>query len=133
MYETEIFPSDPAWLAEHVVFGRVVAPAAMYGSMAVAAFFADRPEPVQMRAAVMEQVQVHSPLILHQDDSEDGAETGRRLQLVLDAPMSLPNGGTRPSRRFEIYSKSDSEDGWTHPRRGNSVAGNRRKRERPAR
>ncbi len=112
MYETEIFPSDPAWLAEHVVFGRVVAPAAMYGSMAVAAFYADRPEPVQMRAAVMEQVQVHSPLILHQDDSEDGAETGRRLQLVLDAPMSLPNGDA-PSRRFEIYSKSDSEDGWT--------------------
>ena len=107
MYETEIFPSDSAWLAEHVVFGRVVAPAAMYGSMAVAASFADRDG-----AAVMEQVQVHSPLILHQDDSEDGAETGRRLQLVLDAPLSRQKGDA-PSRRFEIYSKAESEEGWT--------------------
>ena len=37
MFETEVVPSDPAWLQDHLVFGRVVAPGGMYGAMAVAA------------------------------------------------------------------------------------------------
>ena len=40
-YETELFPSDPAWLRDHRVFGRVIAPGALYGAMAAAASLAE--------------------------------------------------------------------------------------------
>ena len=36
-FETEVFPSDPPWLDDHRVFGRLVAPGALYGAMAVSA------------------------------------------------------------------------------------------------
>ena len=95
-YETEMFPSDPDWLQDHLVFGRVVAPGGMYGAMAVSAFFADRNGP-----AAVEEVQTYNPLIFQEDDA------GRRLQFVLDGPEDAT------SRRFEIYSKGGSEEGWT--------------------
>lgn len=36
-FETEVFPSDPEWLSDHRVFGRVIAPGALYGAMAASA------------------------------------------------------------------------------------------------
>lgn len=35
-FETEVFPSDPSYLNDHKVFGRIVAPGALYGAMACA-------------------------------------------------------------------------------------------------
>ena len=59
-FDTEIHPTDPAWLGDHRVFGRLVAPAALYGAMAASVaseagreFRADRglpaPEPPRSR------------------------------------------------------------------------------------
>ena len=36
-FDTEVFPTDPAWLADHRVFGRLIAPGALYGAMAASA------------------------------------------------------------------------------------------------
>ena len=36
MFETEMLPSDPGWLDDHRVFGRVLGPGALYGAMAAA-------------------------------------------------------------------------------------------------
>ena len=94
MYEAEMFPSDPDWLQDHLVFGRVVAPGGMYGAMAVSASFAEQYGPV-----AVEEVQTYNPLIFQED------ETARRLQFVLDGPEDAA------SRRFEIYSKGGSEEG----------------------
>ena len=103
MFEAEMFSSDPSWLMDHLVFGQVVAPGGMYGAMAVSAFFADRDGPV-----AVDEMQMHSPLIFQDNDPEDSAnETGRRVQFVLDGPADSS------SRRFEIYSRGESEEGWT--------------------
>ena len=36
-FDTELFPSDPAWLGDHRVFNRTIAPGALYGAMAAIA------------------------------------------------------------------------------------------------
>ena len=112
MFETEVSPSDPGWLADHQVFGRVVAPGAMYAAMAASALRSEGTDLV-----VIEDMQLHSPLILS-DQGTDGEEEdpGRRLQLVMDATE-----GTQ-SRRVEIFSKG-SEERWTRHMEGRISAG----------
>ena len=56
-FETEVFPSDPAWLGDHRVFGRVVAPGALYGAMAATTAL------VEGGGAVVEDLQLHNPLV----------------------------------------------------------------------
>ncbi len=115
MFETEMFPSDPVWLLDHLVFGRVVAPGGMYGAMAVSAFFSDR-----SGLAAVHDMQTYSPLIFQPDAREGGGpDNGRRVQFVLDGPVDST------SRRFEIYSKAESEDGWTLHAEGNLATGPR--------
>ena len=80
MYETEVFPSDPAWLNDHRVFGRLVAPGALYGAMAASAALAEG-----SGAVVVEDFQLHNPLVFAENDSDDGTdEAGRTVQVVLD-------------------------------------------------
>ena len=80
MYETEVFPSDPAWLNDHRVFGRLVAPGALYGAMAASAALAEG-----SGAVVVEDFQLHNPLVFAENDSDDGTdEEGRTVQVVLD-------------------------------------------------
>ncbi len=102
-FETEVFASDPAWLLDHLVYERVVAPGGLYGTMAISASLAEGSGP-----AVVDEVQIYSPLILDDEDPGDGANgPGRTVQFVLDAPEE-------PSkRRFEIFSKGGTEEGWT--------------------
>ena len=101
-YETEVFPADPEWLEDHKVFGRVIAPGALYGAMAASASLADGNGTV-----VVEDMQLHNALVFGEDRSDDGTdEAGRRVQLLLDAAEETP------SRRFRIFSRG-SEDGWT--------------------
>ena len=101
-FETEVFPSDPAWLGDHRVFGRVLAPGALYGAMAATAALAEG-----TGSAVVEDMQLHNALVFPEQDSGDGAgEDGRTMQLVLDAP------GQRASRGVQIFSKG-SEGEWT--------------------
>ncbi len=100
-FDTEVFPSDPAWLADHRVFGRLIAPGALYGAMAVSTAFAEGAE-----GATVEDFQMQSALVFPDDDTED-ADTGRRMQvLVSDSEDSA-------SRRVRILSRSEAEDGWT--------------------
>ncbi len=98
-YETEVFPSDPAWLDDHRVFGRLVAPGALYGAMAAAASAAEG-----SGGGVLEDMQLHNPLIFSE---RDGGEAGRKLQVLLD-----PAGET-PSRRVRILSRAEDGEGWT--------------------
>ena len=101
MFETEMVPSEPAWLQDHLVFGRVVAPGGMYGAMAVAAHLADR-----HGAAAVDEMQTYSPLVFQDDD------TVRKLQFVVDGPAPSVSGDGA-SRHFEIYSRAETETGWT--------------------
>ena len=102
VFETEVFPSDPDWLDDHRVYGRVVAPGALYGAMAVSASLSEGSGPV-----VVEEVQLHNALVFTEEDSANGpGADGREMQFVLDAPEAAA------PRPFQIFSKgSDGE--WT--------------------
>ena len=101
-FETEVFPSDPPWLNDHRVFGRIIAPGALYGAMAASASLAEGNGSV-----VLEDVQLHNPLVFPEENSEDGTDDGsRKMQVVLDAPGQLPE------RRVQVFSKG-SEGEWT--------------------
>ncbi|WP_428273702.1 SDR family NAD(P)-dependent oxidoreductase [Candidatus Palauibacter sp.] len=112
-FDTELFPSDPAWLDDHRVFDRVVAPGALYGTMAAAACTVEDPGP-----AVVEDFQMHSALVFPESgDADDGAEEGRRLQLLLDG---AEEGG---SRRVRILSRGSADEEWTLHAEGRVSAG----------
>ena len=101
-FETEVFPSDPEWLSDHRVFGRVIAPGALYGAMAASTSLSEG-----SGAAVVEDMQLHNALVFAEADAgEDPGEGGRNVQVVLDPP------GDAASRRFQIFSRG-SEEEWT--------------------
>jgi len=54
-FETEVFPSEPAWLNDHRVFERLIAPGALSGAMAMAASLAEGGGPV-----ALEDMQLHN-------------------------------------------------------------------------
>ena len=102
-FDTEVFPSDPAWLSDHRVFGRLIAPGALYGAMAGSASLAEGGE-----AVVVEDFQMQSALVFPDGDAEDGAaDAGRRVQVLLD---DTDDGA---ARRVRILSRGEDEDGWT--------------------
>ena len=47
-FGTDVSVIEPAWLADHRVFGRVVAPGALYGAMAASASLAEGSECVAL-------------------------------------------------------------------------------------
>ena len=100
-FETEVFPSDPAWLSDHRVFKRVVAPGALYGAMAATANRLEGTGPI-----VLEDMQLHNPLVF-EEMHEDGAdEESRRIQVMLEAAEP---GAPRTVRLFS----RGSEGAWT--------------------
>lgn len=99
-FETELFASDPEWMSDHQVFGRVIAPGALYGVMAIVA------SQVEYGTAVIERVQFHSPLVFSENESEDD-EQGRKVHIIIDPPESLN------SRQIQIFSKGENEEEWT--------------------
>ena len=102
-FDTEIFPSDPAWLDDHRVFGRLIAPGALYGAMAATATRAGG-----SGVAVVEDFQMQNALVFAKDDAGDGsADAGRRMQVLLD------DDGEAASRRIRILSRGADKDGWT--------------------
>ena len=91
-FETEVFPSDPPYLNDHKVFGRLVAPGALYGAMAVAASLAEGNGSI-----VVDDVQLHSPLVFSDKASENGAgEEGRKVQVSLDASEQASSRRVQP-------------------------------------
>ena len=103
MFETEVFASDPAWLLDHLVYEQVVVPGGLHGGMAVSVALSHGDGP-----AVVDELQIYSPLMLDEDDPEGGAGGGgRTLQFVLDGSDDLAE------RPFEIFTKGEGEEGWT--------------------
>ena len=94
VFEIGMAASDPEWLADHRVFGRLVAPGALYGALAASAV-----APLGGSATV-EALQIHSPLIFEDED------TSRRFQIALGAPDD--NG----QRTLEIFSRSGRDAAW---------------------
>ena len=112
-FDTEVFPSDPAWLSDHRVFGRLIAPGALYGAMAASASRAEGSETV-----IVEDFQMQSALIFPDDDAEDdSADAGRQVQVLLDDAED----GT--ARRVRILSRGDGDDEWTLHAEGRVQAG----------
>ncbi len=110
VFDTELFPSDPAWLADHRVFGRLIAPGALYGAMAAAASLAECGD-----TAVVKDFQMQSALVFADSGADDGgaglvdggAEPGRRVQVLID------DGSAGGGPRVRILSRGDGENGWT--------------------
>ena len=101
-FETEVFSADPEWLDDHRVYGRVVAPGALYGAMAVSASLAEGSGPV-----AVEEVQLHNALVFTEEESANGAGAdGREVQFVLDAAEAPA------PRPFQIFSRG-TEGEWT--------------------
>ncbi len=99
-FETEVFPSDPAWLNDHKVFGRIVAPGALYGAMACAASRLEEGGPV-----AVENFQLHNALVLEEDEDGTG-DAGRRMQVMLET------GEPGSPRGVRIFSRGGEGD-WT--------------------
>ncbi|MYC30664.1 MAG: SDR family NAD(P)-dependent oxidoreductase [Chloroflexi bacterium] len=101
-FETEVFPSDPDWLKDHRVFGHLVAPGALYGAMAATASLLEGDCPV-----VLDDIQLHSPLVFTEPDSgEAPGAGGRKLQAFLE------DSGEGSERLVQIFSRGP-ESGWT--------------------
>ncbi|MYF73442.1 MAG: SDR family NAD(P)-dependent oxidoreductase, partial [Gemmatimonadetes bacterium] len=98
-FETEVFPSDPSYLNDHKVFGRIVAPGALYGAMACTAAFLE-----ESGSVVVEDFQLHNAMVFEDEDETD--EEGRKMQVVLDASEQAS------LREVQIFSKG-SEGEWT--------------------
>ncbi len=112
-FDTELFPSDPGWLDEHQVFGRVIAPGALYGAMAASATRAEG-----SKAAVVENFQIQSALVFLAEDAGQGMDdAGRRVQVLLD------DSGDGESRRVRIFSRGAGKDGWTLHAEGRILSG----------
>ena len=128
-FETEVFPSDPAWLDDHRVFGRLVAPGALYGAMAVSASPAERAS----TSLALEDMQLHNPLVFPEEGSGDEGEEGAegsgtedpgaarrcRRRTGTPCPGPQPGGGRRGMDRPR--GSADSLDPG-HPLAGGSAA-----------
>ncbi|MDE0578332.1 MAG: SDR family NAD(P)-dependent oxidoreductase, partial [bacterium] len=113
-FEIEMDASDPAWLNDHRVYGQVITPGALYGTMAVSALTANgngrssTPMGRSSGTLMVDELQLHSPMVFGEPGSDDGEESeGRQVQFVID------NADPNESARFEIYSRGLGEDGWT--------------------
>ncbi|MCY3941691.1 MAG: SDR family NAD(P)-dependent oxidoreductase [Gammaproteobacteria bacterium] len=100
-FETELFPSDPPWMSDHRVFGRIVAPGAVYGAMAASAALAEGSESI-----IVEDMQLHNPLVFEEEDEGEPATAARTVQLAIDKSEPAAPGVVR------IFSKGVEGD-WT--------------------
>ena len=104
VFDSEVRATDPGWLNDHRVFDQIVVPGAMFGAMAAGVLWSEG-----ARSVTLEECQLHSPMILPDEQAEEEAkprEASRTLQLLCDSPK------TQPSRRFELFSKGTDDD-WT--------------------
>ena len=101
-WETELTSPVPAWLGDHRVFGRMLAPASVHGALMGAAASVAGAGPV-----AVEEVRLHAPLVVPEEE-EEGEPPARTLQVVVGA---AEHSEPRPVR---IYSKSNDtgEDRW---------------------
>ena len=108
MFETEMFPSDPAWLGDHRVYGRIVMPGALFGAMAAAVSGIE-----DFAGTVIEEFQLLNPLVYSEYDGEDESqEPGKRVQLIVDRAR-----GNRPRRFRDLQQEAKGKrNGPSMPR-----------------
>nr|AAY00027.1 SA1_PKSC [uncultured bacterial symbiont of Discodermia dissoluta] len=100
-FETEMLPSAPEWLADHQVYGMVVAPGALHASLAAtAASLASGPT-----TTVIDDFQLHAPLILAR-----ASETEELQELTVQTVVSRANEAG--SRTVRIYSRNRDDEAW---------------------
>jgi len=103
VFDTEVLPSDPAWLNDHQVFGHLVVPGALYGAMAASASLLEGGE-----SAVVEDFQIQTALVFRSDGADEASDhPGRRLQVLLG------DSEDDASRRVRLLSRADGEEVWT--------------------
>ena len=102
-FETELFPSDPPWMSDHRVFGRIVAPGAVYGAMAASAARVEGSESI-----IVENMQLHNPLVFEEEDEGEPATAARTVQLAIDKSEPAAPGVVR------IFSKGIDGDWILH-------------------
>ena len=93
-FETELFPSDPPWMSDHRVFGRVVAPGAVYGAMVASAALAEGSGSV-----LVEDMQLHNALVFEEENEEEPTAAARTVQLAID------QSGSAAAKAVRIFSK----------------------------
>ncbi|MEI7601648.1 MAG: polyketide synthase dehydratase domain-containing protein, partial [Aestuariivirga sp.] len=106
-FETELSAAEPAWLADHQVFGRIVVPGAFYAILALSAGKAAGERTGS--ASWLEEFEIHAPLVL-----EDG--TQHSVQIVLGAPEGAV-------RSVEIFSRAGAAEDFVLHARGRLAAG----------
>ena len=95
-YEVELSSSVLPWLKDHRVFGRLIAPGALYGAMAASAALAESGR------VSLTDMQLHNPLVFADEDSEDESLT---VQVLVSA--AEPAG-----RPIKVFSKNNNGE-WT--------------------
>ena len=104
-FETEFRASAPEWLSDHRVFGQAVAPGALYAAMALAAVSPSSGARSRGGAA-LENVRLHEPLALPEEDG-DGGVTGRTVSVVVSV------AGGSGQRSVTICSRGEDDREWT--------------------
>ena len=102
VFETEWSVAWPPWLGEHRVYGRAVAPGALYGIQAAAAL---RAATSRSGTVLVEDVRIERPLVLGDGESPGEEPPDRAVQMVLG------NGDAPAEREFAVYSRA-GEEGW---------------------
>ena len=102
-FERELLHSDPEWLADHRVFGRVVGPGALHGALAMAAAAATGTPPWSV-----DRLQLHAPLVLGDREADHTEGNSARLLQVVLGPSA--NGS---SRALEVFSRERGGESWT--------------------
>ncbi len=110
-FESRPSSSEPAWLSDHRVFGRVIAPGAMYASLALTATRTDHDGIV-----ALDDTQIQTAMVFADAQDGDAPESVERsVQVIMDSKNG-PDG-----RGFEIYSTSDTQDEWTLHSKGSAL------------
>ena len=110
----EIEAGELDWLGDHRVFGRVIAPAALFAAQGLAALRSVGDPAV---AGFVEDLQIERALALA-EASEVASETaGRQVQLLLGEPRA---GAERP---VEVFSRAAPEASWTRHALGRARPG----------
>ena len=104
MFEIGLSADAPNWISEHRVFGRVVAPGALYGAQALAAVWAAG---ARSGAGFVEDFQIERPMLFPDEGSPDAVGSARRTVQV----MLRRTNGAAP-REFAVYSRGEDEEEW---------------------
>ena len=104
-FETELHPSDQAWLKDHRLNGSRMAPAALFAAQAVSASIQESAPGVPL---VVDDLQIYDALVLPEVRNGSAREPGRTVQVVVGAPATP----SMASRAIAIFSRGPSDSAW---------------------